>query len=123
MPVTLVSMRNTPPACGYFLSAAASMPDPGRGDEQLVHIRPPENAGGDIRGRDAKLLQQNALRLPLRDARSAPHGDPQIAVRVGGHAVGPAERIFEMDDDARIGDLAGLDVVIEGLDLARRAYR
>ena len=73
-----------------------------------------------MQGWHRDLLQQFAcVGIPFCDLRATPHCDPQIAVGVGGHAVGPAEGFGDMNRCTWICNLPSCEVIVKGFDFAR----
>src|SRR6185503_21113210 len=90
----------------------------GRGDEQLVQLRPSEGAGGDLaRGNLVHLLEAAVGRVPVYGALVG-DGGPHAASGVDGQAV-RAAAVRNLGEGAPTRQ-PGLGVVVEHADSVRR---
>src|SRR5262245_2223482 len=90
-----------------------------RGHVEHVQIRSAESAARRPRHGEADHAIDASVRGEARDAPAVEMRYPEIAVDVDGSAVGNALVLGEAREDAAIGNRAGTQVEIVGVDLAR----
>ena len=87
------------------------------GDIEGREIRAAEGAGSDIRAWHFDAADALAgLRIVATAVPTAPVPDPEFALDVNGHAVGPLIFFGDLDDGAAIAEAAGAGVEVEGVD-------